>query len=158
MTTAGIIDPAGSRKKASPSPYEVLFLESMTKEKWVAKSVRALEALSHRCRGLAYVARPTNAVLTSLPVSWMTWFSAKALSYVILVLPELKLVKLKDRALVNGVGKKKRSVIVKRIRRMSVTGNVRCLILKLQPTMIGTWLEGARARDGTADCTGRQRF
>ncbi|GLT61049.1 hypothetical protein SLA2020_337840 [Shorea laevis] len=86
----------------------------MTNEKWVVKSVRFPDALSHRCMGLKYVARPTSCVLTRLPVSWMTWFSGKALSYVIRESPEVKLVKLKDIALVNGVGTEKKLVIIKR--------------------------------------------
>ena len=42
-------------------------------------------------------------------MSWMTWFSGKAdLSYVMLESAELKLVKLKDKALVNGVNREKK--------------------------------------------------
>ena len=76
----------------------------MAKEKWVVKFVNFPESLSHSFMGLKYVARPTNSKVSLLPVSWMTWFSAKALSYVMLESEELKLVKLKDIALVNVNG------------------------------------------------------
>jgi hypothetical protein len=55
--------------------------------------------------GLKYVVRPTDPVMTLLLVSWMTWSSGKALSYIIRGSPNLKLVMLKDiEALVNGLG------------------------------------------------------
>ena len=76
----------------------------MAKEKWVVKSVRFPESLSHSCMGLKYVARPTNLNVSLLPVSWMTWFSTKALSFVMLDSEALKLVKLKDIAVVNVIG------------------------------------------------------
>ena len=87
----------------------------MEKEKWVVKFVTLLEALSHRCMSLKYVTRPFICVLSIAPVSWMAWFSTTAdLSHVMPELEQLlKLEKLKDRALVHGVSREKKVVIVK---------------------------------------------
>jgi hypothetical protein len=87
----------------------------MTKEKLVVKSVRFPDALSHRCMGLTYVARPTLLLCIWSPVSWMTWLSGKALSHLrreSSVLQLWKLVKLKDKALVNGRSGEKKSVTI----------------------------------------------
>jgi hypothetical protein len=64
-------------------------------------------------------------------VSWMTESSAKALSYLISESSGLKLVKLKDKALVNGLGIETKLVMIKRYKRIRGFENGKCLILKM---------------------------
>lgn len=71
----------------------------MTKEKWVLKSASALVALSQRCIGLKYVARPVLSVigLFKIRVSWMTGSEDLASPVQLMwLMSRLKLVKLKE--------------------------------------------------------------
>ena len=96
FVSMGIFESSVARKKVRPSPCIVWFCTSMTKEKWVLKSEICPEALSHNCRDLKYVARPFNACVSLLPVSWMAWFFVSADQWQeISELKQLKLVRLK---------------------------------------------------------------
>ena len=86
----------------------------MIKVKLVVKSVRFLDALSHRCIGTEDVARPTSYGVVWSSVTRMTESLTVALSHFISESQEVKWGKLKVTALVNGLRSEKKLGIIKR--------------------------------------------